>query len=298
MADIDVTRDYRLTDSELSMYCSNLCNFLTRDLSDFAPLGLTAPKIAELKALGDELEVFPTDGSLVGDVMVATEEKNALREKVLATIRAMALRVEQKWGAKSGNYRRLDLRTPSHLNDDGVLTSGRTVHTVVSGYLVQLAEYGLSQDMLDDFQDLNEQFEASRIAQTDAIANRDIKKDERISKGNALYKLITFYCNYGKMIYEKTNPAKYNDYLIYKDSTPGTLTAPQHLIFNDTTKVLWWDVVNHATSYQLQWWNGTDYEVIYSGNANNFTFTPPDGLSKFRVRAHNSGGYGPWSDVL
>ena len=32
----------------------------------------------------------------------------------------------------------------------------------------------------------------------------DVKKDERINKGNELYKMVTFYCNYGKIIYSKT----------------------------------------------------------------------------------------------
>jgi hypothetical protein len=31
--------------------------------------------------------VFPTDGVLVGDIMIATENKNTLRQQVLETIR-------------------------------------------------------------------------------------------------------------------------------------------------------------------------------------------------------------------
>ena len=57
MATINVQRNYNLTDAELCMFTSNLCNFLTRDLLDFASFGVTALKIAALKALGDAFEV-------------------------------------------------------------------------------------------------------------------------------------------------------------------------------------------------------------------------------------------------
>ena len=101
-------RSYNLLDADLCMYVSNLCNYT--DLSIF---GVTAAKITALKALGNTFEAFPTDGSFVGDVVVTTENKNMLRELLLAEIRNMVLRVEAKWGLNSGKLKRLDVVNPS-----------------------------------------------------------------------------------------------------------------------------------------------------------------------------------------
>ncbi|MDT3741255.1 MAG: fibronectin type III domain-containing protein [Candidatus Kapabacteria bacterium] len=300
MATTELRRNYRMTDAELCMFASNLCNFLTRDMTDFAPIGLTAPKVTSFKALGDAFEVLSPDGSIIGDVMITTEDKKSVREQLLATIRAMALRVEQKWGTNSGKYRRLDLRTPSNLTDDVLLVTARTIHSKITEYLPDLADLGLTQLMLDDFEALNEQFELAKNAQSDAIALRDEKKDERINKGNELYKLLSFYCNYGKLIYEKTSPAKYNDYLIYDSFNAGTLTAPENLTVDVSTMIFSWDEVENATSYQLETSIvGAEWEEIYSGEENFVNYVPPvEGLRQYRVRARNSNGYGPSSVVM
>ena len=61
-------RNYNMLDAELCMFTSNLCNFMTRDLSDLAIFGITTAKIASLKALGDAFELFPSDGMLEVEV--------------------------------------------------------------------------------------------------------------------------------------------------------------------------------------------------------------------------------------
>ena len=76
------------------------------------------------------------------------------------------------------------------------------------------------------------------------------------------------------------------------------LNAPTNLVFNYSSKTLWWDAVENATSYQLQWFDGTDFVEIYSGSDDHYEYTPPDGLNKFKVRARNDAGYSPWSDEL
>ena len=300
MSTINVQRNYNLTDAELCMFTSNLCNFLTRDLLDFAAFGVTALKIAALKALGDAFEVFPTDGSLVGDVMITTENKNALREQVLAEIKSLAVRVEAKWGISSGKYRRLDLRNPSQMSDDALLIAAHTVHTKLTDYLPDLADSGLTQDILDDFEELIENFELAKNAQADMVAVRDEKTIERINNGNEIYALVATYCNFGKILYEKTNPAKYNDYVIYASTSPGTLTAPTNFVFEPIIYDLTWDAVENATSYEIQSsTDGTNYTEYWTGPGTDCTLEAiPSVLTYYRVRARNAGGYGAFSAVV
>ena len=55
MSSIQEQRNYNLTDTELCMAVSNLCNALTRDMTDIENFGISEGKITSLKALGDAL---------------------------------------------------------------------------------------------------------------------------------------------------------------------------------------------------------------------------------------------------
>lgn len=290
-------RNYKMSDADLCMFTSNLVMFLTRDVSDLTIFGVTAPKIAALKALGDQLEVFPADGSVVGDVMQATEEKNAIREQVLQVIRNMAVRVEIKWGNPSPHYRKLNLKSPSQQSDGDLSATSWTVHTRMTEFLPDLADLGLTQEELDDFAELNESFEVSLNHQIDEIAKRDLLTDQRITLGNSVYDLVSSYCNIGKTYYEKISPARYDDYIIYEKS-PGGLTAPTGLAFSYDYMHLSWNAVANATSYQLEADTGSGFVEIYAGIGTEFPYVPRDGKSLYRVRARNDGGFGPFSNVL
>jgi hypothetical protein len=212
-------RKYKIGDAELCMFVSNLCNSLTRDLPEFESYGLTAEKIAEFKALGDAFEIFPPDITFLADIMIANEEKNILREQILDTIRIMAMRVKLRWGANSGNYKRLDFQNPSLLSDDLLLVTAMSIYAKMTEYLPDLSALGLTQTMLDDFNILNSKFENSLNMLKDATVQREEKTKERIEKANELYRFTANYCNMGKLIFRKKNPAHYKSYIINRHST-------------------------------------------------------------------------------
>ena len=292
-------RVYNMLDAELCMFTSNLCNVLTRDIADLAIFGITAAKIASLKALGDAFELFPADGALVGEAMIATENKNAIREQVLTEIRNMVLRLEAKWGPDNARCRTLNINSPSQLSDDSLLASARWVHTKMTEFQPDLADFGLTKEVLDAFEELTEQFELAKNAQAEANSMRILKGEERVNKGNELYELVSNYCGFGKKLYEKTSPAKYNDYIIYAP-TAGGLKPPTGLnyILEHNTAV--WDAVENATSYELQYapdekmwtdaYSGADTMVLY--------YPPQGGTAFFRCRARNANGFGEFSEVL
>ena len=299
MASIDDRRKYNMLDADLCMFVSILSGFLTRDLTDFSKYGLTSQKITSFENLGNAFEVFPTDEVLVGNVMVATDNKNVLREQVLTTINEMLLRVEAKWGVDSVKYKRLIIKNPSKLTDELLLNSARMLHLQITDYLTDLTPYGLSQLVLDDFEDLNQQFELAKKAQGDAISTRDEKRKERIDKGNELYDLVTAYCGFGKSLYEKTNSAKYNDYLIYPGSSPGSLEAPTGISFNLANMKISWNTLENATSYiaSISTDGGVTYQEVYSGSDTFFVYQPSYfGEVKILIKGHNAGGNGPASD--
>ncbi len=297
MSEDEMKRSFNMTKADLCMFASILANTLTRDIEDLTPFGVTTAKIAELKTLGDAYEVFPSDDYLVGTMMIATDEKNAKMEEVKEAIRQLAARVEAKWGIDSGQYKRLGIADMSHFTDRTLLSAARGVHLAMTSYLSDLTDFGLTQVVLDDFNDLCDSFETAIATQKDAIMQRDIKTKERTEMGNQLHSLVSTYCNFGKILYERTDPARYNDYIIYP-VTGAALQSPANFRYDFIGKTFWWDVVSHATSYQLERKEGDGYVEIYAGSDTSYQYTPPDGQGFYRVRARNMNGFGPATEDL
>ena len=299
MTAIVVNRNYNLQDNELIIFANSLINYLTRDLTDFVVFGLTAEKIAALKTQKEQFEAFPPDISFMGDVMIATDTKAAIREQLVRILRDIALRVEQKWGLRSGQYKRLDLRPTSHLSDDSLLMSARVVKLKVGDYLTDLAPLGLTQAMIDELGTLTNSFLTAKLAQTDAEGVRAEKTIERMQLGNQLYDSVVRYCDMGKVIYEKVNPAKYNCYVIYGPSA-GSLKGPPIYGYRPGDFVISWSIVQHATSYDLQYSpDGINWIDAYSGSNDAVQYIPDiEGWAYFRCRARNNNGYGEFSEVL
>ena len=298
MAD-DLRQDFKLTYPELITVCNDVHSFMERDAAEFlSNFGVTAFMISAFETKINEFENFPTDDELKGQAQQKTQEKDEIAQTLKIKIRSIAVRVRNVFGENSGNYASFGVKDMNSFSDSNLITCGRRVVRMSEKFLPELAADGLTQDIIDELSDTCQDFENAMDAQSTAIGERKTASVSRLELANELYKLLAKYCDYGKDIWFNSNPAKYDNYVIYQGTSPGSLAAPQNLVFNYSQKVLWWDAVDNAVSYQLQWFDGTDFVEIYSGSNDNFPFTPPDGLNKFRCRGHNSGGYGPWSDVL
>ena len=193
-------RNYKLTDAELCMFTSNLCNTMTRDLADLTDFGITAPKIAALKALGDAFEVLPSDEVLLAYVIAATEAKTAKAESVKETIRNMVTRCQIKWGADSWQEKSLAVKGMNNFTDDSLLVCARRVHSQMTTFLPDLADTGLTQAMLDDMADLNDELEVAKNTQYTKTSEREKDTEVRINDGNELYALVATYCEIGKRV--------------------------------------------------------------------------------------------------
>ncbi|MEI6091443.1 MAG: fibronectin type III domain-containing protein [bacterium] len=300
MATAIVQRNYNITDAELCMFTSNLCITMTRDLLDLADFGITAPKIAALKALGDAFEILPSDEVLMAYVIAATETKSAKAELVKEAIRNMVTRCQIKWGVDSWQEKSLGVKGMNKYTDDSLLVAGRRVHTQMTAFLPDLAGTGLTQDMLDDMDDLNDELETAKNSQFTKVSERENETEDRINKGNEIYSLVSMYCEIGKRVYAKSDPAKYNDYIIYTSPSSGNLTAPANLAFDPIMMNFTWDAVENATSYEFESSSdGTTFSHVWAGpNCDYGLNEVPTTVMHYRVKARNANGYGPYSAVI
>lgn len=298
MSSESISRDYKIPDAELMMFAGNFCNTLTRDLAELTPFGMSAAKITALKAKVDAFEEFPADEYYAGLQGIATEKKNNLYAEMVKQFVQMAWRVETVFGVNSKQYNLIRAVGIYQKTEDTQLKIARDSVRVLTMLLPELASTGLTAEMIDTYKDLVQDAEDAAHEQNDAICERDEQAQNRILLGNELYKEVVAYCEIGKKLFANTDPAKYNDYIIYTPS-PGGLTAPKNFRFFRGSKIFTWDLVENATRYEVEMsldqavWTQIFYETW-----NEIEYDVPDGMSYYRVRAHNSGGFGDFCEVL
>ena len=297
----EVQRDYNMLDAELMMFVSNLIQSMNRDATEFDGYGVDAADITAFEALGNSFEVFPPDTYYQAEVGVATETKDAAREQVLTDTRRITNRAIVKWSENSPQYKKFGVKGLVTMTDKSLLATARLVVLAATDYLAELASEGLTQQIIDDYEALAQQFENDLNASYNAVETRDSKARERVLLGNDLYSFVSKYCRLGKTIWEKVDEAKYNDYVIYK--TEGGLPGKVLDMAYDTgTGVLSWDVPQSPEpidKYELE--HSTDesnWSVVYEGATNQALVPLLSGTNYFRCRAHNKNGWGAWSDNL
>lgn len=292
------SRDYTIPDADLMMFVSNLVQTMTRDAVPLADYSVDAADITALQTLGNQFEVFPPDIFYQADVGVAATDKDNKRIELIQATRKITNRALAKWGLNSSQYNKFGVKGISDMSDKEVLATSRLVVLTATGYLSQLSTEGLTQDIIDDYVVVSQQFEACLNAFNSAIDVRDVKTKERIALGNQLYALVVRYCTFGKTIWENVNEAKFNDYLVYTGSSPGSLGAPTGIHFTLQNMTLRWNTVENASSYvaSISTDGGTTYQEVYTGSDTFFGYEPTvDGTVSLRVFAHNAGGNGPAS---
>ncbi|MDT3739639.1 MAG: hypothetical protein RO257_09075 [Candidatus Kapabacteria bacterium] len=221
-------REYKMTDGDLCLFTNQLCSTLTRNLADLEVFAITEEKISQLKAQNDEFKVFSQDQILLYLIVDATEQKKIATESIKNTLRNMALRCQMKWGSGSWQEDTLGIAGMNKFIDDTLLNASRRVHEKMTGFLSELADTGLTAEILDNFETLNNSFEFAINLQKDRINERRVKTSERITMGNELYRLVSKYCDIGKRVYSGRSPAHYNDFIIYSP-TPGSIKVPEGL---------------------------------------------------------------------
>ena len=298
----EVKREYRMSDAELMMFVSNLVHSVLRDAASFTEYGVDAADISAFSALGDSFEVFPPDTYYQAEVGIATDTKDAAREQLILDTRKITNRALAKWDDNYPQYKKFGIKGLTENSDKSLLATARLVAITAADYLAELAEEGLTQQIIDDYSLLAQQFENDLNAVYNAVEARDSKTQERIILGNNLYSFVIKYCRFGKTIWDKVDEAKYNDYVIYPTGSGGGTPdePPAAPVLSYSPDGFHWDEVATATSYQLVYRasDATEWIELYAGPfpETSVTFEPGNGEWIARLRARNAAGYGDWSE--
>ena len=218
-------RNYTISDGELIVTGNSLITSARRDIVEFTARNFTevkdfAPLSLEIDAFGD----LPTDEELRGIQDTATNTRNIGADNVRVKIRAIMSSTENIYPVHSGEYRRFGTKGMSHFSDAELIKCGRRVARTTTAMLTQLAAQGITATTATALLTAVTTFENEVDDQLDAINDRDIATEARITSGNTMYAKLIKVANTGKNIWVTTSEAKHNDYVIY--DTPAAAVVP------------------------------------------------------------------------
>lgn len=210
-----VVRLYNFSDATLVIKGKEKIAFMRRDAANFTPFGVTTALVTSLETAIDTFSNSITDIETVSDQTGITVNKEAKADQLRVAIRTVMSRAELKYGTNSAKYKKFGTLALSQQSDSDLLITARRVVRVGAEFLDELTPNGLTDVMLDDIIALSNAFEALLIDQKIKIGERDILQEDRVEAGNNIYKTLMQYTTVGLSIWETTDVAKYNDYVIY-----------------------------------------------------------------------------------
>lgn len=224
----EVTRLYNFSDARLIEFGNEKIAFMRRDLEAFLSFGLNEAKFLDLETKISQFSNLVTDIESSNEQVQITEQKDAKAEELRTAIRSVMTRVAQKYGDTSARYANYGTDALRKQSDAELLVTAKRVVRVGTTNLANLSEEGLTNAHLDSITLLNDAFNNLLINQKLKIGERDILQEDRVEEGNAIYALLMKYTQTGQDIWETSDVAKYNDYVLY--NTPSGEEEPTNPI--------------------------------------------------------------------
>ena len=221
MAKKPTKRTYPFSDGTLTQTSDDIIAFGTRDLADLAGFGYTALEIGAIQTIRDTFFGFPVDEFYSGEISVATAAKNAAVAAMANRAEDIVMIASRTYGDGSSTMSLFGFAGFGKRRDPDKLMVCKSIHKVATDRLVELTAKGLTQQILDDYDDEIKAADRAFTTKNLKVSERDSKTQERIETGNSLYAKIVELCKVGKHVYEDTNEAKYNDYVINESTAPN-----------------------------------------------------------------------------
>jgi hypothetical protein len=224
-----VVRLYRFSDATLVTTGKEKIAFMRRDVAAFTPFGVTAALVTSLETAINVFSNSITDIESVSNQTGVTTNKDTKADQLRVAIRNVMARAELKYGTDSAKYKKFGTEALARQSDSDLLITGKRVVRVGTEFLADLTANGLTAAMLTAITTLCNEFEVLIIDLKIKIGERDIMQEDRVEAGNIIYKTLVQYTTTGLSIWETSDVAKYNDYVIYNTvsgETPEVVAQP------------------------------------------------------------------------
>lgn len=222
-----VRRTYGCSDATLQATADQIANCVTRDIADFAVYDIDAASVTTFKATITTFSDKTTDDESLGDQKMETDAKNTLRKELEDLLRLIRTAAQLKYG-NSGKYRKFGFDRFTELSDNNLVRMIRRVIRVLTELQTEMTvSFPSVADKIAALTTKGNAFDEAVDAIIDKKNARDIATQARIIAGNAVYTELYRLTTIGKALYQDTNEAKYNDYVLgFQGGTPGEPANP------------------------------------------------------------------------
>ena len=210
-------RLFNFSDSKLAILTREKVAFMRRDVDAFLNFGISEADFAALENAVKDFENIETDVELLYTQTQVTANKEAKAEELRVAIRGVMTRVSLKYHQSSATYRKFGTEAFAQQSDAELMLVAKRVIRVADGLLADLTPLGLTTAMLTTISMLTNELEDLYIDMKMKMSDREIAQENRIAAVNAIYIDLIRYATTGRHIWESSDVAKYNDYLIYEN---------------------------------------------------------------------------------
>lgn len=216
MAQEPIKRKYSFSDGTLAELGDTLVMFAERDLTEMTGFGYDQLRIDAVKAKIVTFKNFPPDEYYTGLMMVATADKNTKLKIISEVSEGIVRRAMNKFGKDSPEAKGFGWAGYITKTDNDKMVVTRLVHKMGTDNQAALSSEGLTAVILGNLNIGITTADTAITKKQQRVSERDIAVNQRITLGNDLYSDLVKLADTGKHIWEDTNEAKYNDYVIYQ----------------------------------------------------------------------------------
>lgn len=253
-------RMYSMSDGDLIQRADLLEISITRDAVDFADRGVDAPRVAIMTDARAAFAAYPTDALLQGQAIDKRIIKDNARTALLVSLRKIRSMADTKYNGQ-GLYTTFGFKDMDDKSDNDLVRLATGVVMAANTMLDDLVTEGLTAEKITALEALNTAFDTAVDLHRKAIQTRDISTQNRVTLGNNLYKPMVELANIGKSIYQDSDEARYNDYVI-NDSPSSSSTTYTGVVDPTSTKTI--ATVPYSPSKEIELQNTGSTTLTFS----------------------------------
>lgn len=214
--------------ARLKQLADNMLLLIDRDIIQFTDRGFTPAKRAAFIAQISLVDSIRSDEEMEGVRMTAIQLRNQSRNELEIAMRTVINMVQTKFADYSGKQLEFGLFDLSRQTDDELMRNARKMKRSSVKYLSELADEGLTNAKITQLETLENTFDAKIDQAIFAEKDRNTITEIRHIEANKLYDLLMNYADKGKAIWADASEAKYNDYIIYNNTTGSNPNPPDN----------------------------------------------------------------------
>jgi len=158
---------------------------------------------------------IPTDIEIKENQVLRTQIKKETAVSLCESIEDIMMIVGRKYPKKTAHYRSFGTKNLTNQSDADLYFTAHLVVVLGAKYLAELAPYGLNPTLLNALDTLKNEYLERLIDQQVGSFDREIFREERVTKANEIYATLSSYMTVGQSIWRTKSAAKTNDYMLY-----------------------------------------------------------------------------------